>query len=131
MAAQPVAWRWALGTGNNGVWLGRAEAGLFLKLRGEGGRWEDPMFSSDFGVIPFIPPSWGGANATPATSRTDTGANVSVGAGEVRVLAFSGPRHLSATPQRFLKASGAHRSGERRLPFSRINQPFGCSVEPK
>ena len=55
-------------------------------------------------MIPFIPPSWGGCNATPATNRTATGANVSLSAdgAEVRLLAFSGPRQLSATPQRFL-----------------------------
>ena len=40
----------------NGVWLGRAEAGTFLKLRGEGGKWEDPMFSSDNGVTPLTLP---------------------------------------------------------------------------
>ena len=104
VATRPLAWRWEMGTGNNGVWLGRVEAGTFLKLRGEGGKWEDPMFSSDNGVIPFIPNSWGGYNATPATNCTATGANVSLSAdgAEVRLLAFSGPRQLSGTPQRFL-----------------------------
>ena len=33
-----------MGTGNKGLWLGRAEAGLFLKLIGEGPQWEDPMY---------------------------------------------------------------------------------------
>ena len=56
VATRPLAWRWEMGTGNNGVWLGRAEAGTFLKLRGEGGKWEDPMFSSDNGVTPLTLP---------------------------------------------------------------------------
>ncbi|KAL1519036.1 hypothetical protein AB1Y20_003304 [Prymnesium parvum] len=102
VAAQPFAWRWALGTGNNAVWVGRAEAGVFLRLRGEGRQWEDPMFSSDFGVIPFIPPSWGGEGTTPTTNRTANGANASVGADEVRVLVFSGARRVGAVAQRFL-----------------------------
>ena len=102
VATQPITWHWARGTGNNGLWAGRVEGGVFLKLRGEGSKWEDPMFSSDFGVIPFIPPSWGGAGATPSSNRTNTGANVTVGAKEVRVLAFSGPRRLTGSPQRFL-----------------------------
>ena len=42
IALQPIAWRWALGTGNNGLWIGRVEGGVFLKLRGEGSKWEDP-----------------------------------------------------------------------------------------
>ena len=61
------------------------------------------VFSSDFGVIPFIPPSWGGVDATPSTNSTDKGVNVSVSAAEVTVLAFSGPRELgSGAAQRFL-----------------------------
>ena len=55
-----------------------------MKLRGEGPKWEDPMFSSDYGVIPFIPSSWGGVAAeTPGTPRTATGANISVSAASV------------------------------------------------
>ena len=68
----------------------RLQAGTFLKLRGEGGQWEDPMFSSDHGVIPFIPNSWGGAAATPATNRTATGANVSLHGEEVWRLVCPG-----------------------------------------
>ena len=61
-------------------------------------------YSSDDGVIPFIPPSWGGCNATPATRRSATGANVSLSAdgAELRLLAYSGRRQLRAAPQRFL-----------------------------
>ena len=61
------------------------------------------VFSSDFGVIPFIPPSWGGEGVTPSTNSTDKGANVSVSAAEVLLLAFSGPRTLrGGAEQRFL-----------------------------
>lgn len=61
------------------------------------------MFSSDFGVIPFIPPSWGGEGTTPTTKSTNQGANVSIGADEVRVLVFSGPRTLGGgSAERFL-----------------------------
>ena len=53
VAARPLAWRWEMGTGNNGLWLGRAEAGTFLKLRGEGGQWEDPMYSHISPISPL------------------------------------------------------------------------------
>ena len=56
VAARPLAWRWEMGTGNNGVWLGRAEAGTFLKLRGEGGQWEDPMYSYISPISPLYLP---------------------------------------------------------------------------
>ena len=99
--AKDVAWTWKLGTGQNGFWAGRVEGGLFVKLRGEGPQWEDPMYSSDYGTIPFIPNSWGGANATPATTQTATGANVSVAADAVTLVAYSGPRSLSGKPTPF------------------------------
>ena len=56
VAARPLAWRWEMGTGNNGLWLGRAEAGTFVKLRGEGGQWEDPMYSYISPISPIYLP---------------------------------------------------------------------------
>ena len=72
------------------------------------------MFSSDFGVIPFIPDTWGGVGAKPGatgvnvTIRNASNIGSSTGSGtsgtsidrrasgamveELRVLAFSGPR---------------------------------------
>lgn len=37
-------WRWSNSTGNPFVWIGRVEAGLFLKLKGAGDAWNSPMF---------------------------------------------------------------------------------------
>jgi hypothetical protein len=93
--AQDANWNWKLKEGNDMVWLGRQEAGFFLKLRGPGSKWEDPMFSSDYGVIPFIPKSWGGVNGT--SGDPSCGANVSVSTEAVTVTAFSGPRELQAS----------------------------------
>ena len=100
-AALPLAWRWEMGTGNQALWLGRPEAGLMLKLRGEGSRWEDPLFGSDAFVIPFIPSSWGGAACAEQCQKSAYGANVTA-AGDSSayiVTAFSGPRSLSVTAQ--------------------------------
>ena len=68
-----------------------------LKLRGEGSRWEDPLFSSDAFSIPFIPSSWGGAACSETCTASAFGANVSASAdgGALVVTAFSGPRTLS------------------------------------
>lgn len=44
--------------------MGSVDAGLFLKLKGDGNEWNNPMFSQDYPVFPFIPSSWGGVNQT-------------------------------------------------------------------
>ena len=78
-------WKWTNNSGDPMVWLGRIEAGVFLKLRGAGPDWEDPNFSKDYPTIPFIPNSWGGQQA----NSGEFGCNISVAGA---VLAFSGPR---------------------------------------
>ena len=66
--------KFSLAAGDSGDWDDE-----FLKLRGPGSKWEDPMFSSDYGVIPFIPRSWGGVGAQAGDPAA--GANVSVSTG--------------------------------------------------
>jgi hypothetical protein len=100
-AALPLAWRWEMGTGNQALWLGRPEAGLMLKLRGEGPRWEDPLYGSDSFFIPFIPSSWGGAACGERCQKSAYGANVTAAADGSAYVAtvFSGPRSLSTAAQ--------------------------------
>ncbi len=95
---EPVSnWRWNVARGNNMLWMGRVEAGVFVKLRGPGTKWEDPMFSSDFGTIPFIPHTWGGANVRPGITNVSTlgGANITVTDDTVTFVGFSGPRTVA------------------------------------
>ena len=40
-----TSWKWTNNSGDPMVWVGRIEAGFFLKLRGSGPDWEDPDFS--------------------------------------------------------------------------------------
>ena len=40
-----TSWKWTNNSGDPMVWVGRVEAGFFLKLRGSGPDWEDPDFS--------------------------------------------------------------------------------------
>jgi len=85
-AYQDLEWQWDKTQGNPFIWLGRVEAGVFLKLKGDGNHWNDPMFSKDYPVIPFIPDSWGGVGSV----NLKYGTKVSKGI----VTAFSGPRTL-------------------------------------
>ena len=82
-------WRWQNTTGANKIWLGRTEGGVLLNLKGEGIKWDSPMFGEDYPVIPFVPPTWGGADAQP----TDNAFGVNVTA--CTAVAFSGPRTLA------------------------------------
>jgi hypothetical protein len=82
-----TAWKWTNVSGDPMVWIGRIEGGVYLKLRGSGPDWEDPNFSKDYPVIPFIPQSWGGAQAVSG----EFGCNISSSGA---VVAYSGPRTL-------------------------------------
>ena len=42
-----------------------AEAGLSVNLNGDGAAWSSPMFGADYPVVPFVPNTWGGADALP------------------------------------------------------------------
>lgn len=79
-------WRWKKTMGDNALWIGRVEAGMFLKLKGSGNNWNDPMYSHDYPTIPFIPPTWGGINQTDGA----TGCNIT----SHKILCFSGSRIL-------------------------------------
>ena len=88
-----IQWLWNAAQAHNGVWLGRIEGGLYLMPRGEGTAWDNPLYSKDTPIIPFIPPSWGGIKATmPNVTSTLTGVGVDA-AGQV--TAWSGPRTLT------------------------------------
>ncbi len=82
-------WRWSNTTGSNKVWVGRAEGGVLLNLKGEGVAWDSPMFGADYPVVPFVPPTWGGTDALP--SGNVNGVNITA----ATVLAFTGPRTLA------------------------------------
>eukprot|EP00756_Hemistasia_phaeocysticola_P053901 Hpha_TRINITY_DN29846_c0_g1::TRINITY_DN29846_c0_g1_i1::g.2968::m.2968 len=82
-------WRWTNKTCTNKVWMGRPEAGILLNLKGDGTTWNSPIFGKDYPVIPFVPSSWGGADARGVNNPN--GVNITNGS----VTAFSGTRELS------------------------------------
>lgn len=84
-----LQWRWTNTTASNKLWLGRADAGILVDLKGDGAAWDSPLFGVDFPVIPFVPPTWGGVEALP--EGNPYGMNVTDG----MFVAFSGPRTLS------------------------------------
>ena len=62
---------------------------VYFYPRGSGTHWENPSYSKDYPTIPFIPTSWGGADAANKSS-TPYGANVTAGV----MTTSSGPRSL-------------------------------------
>lgn len=56
-----------------------------------GPNWENPNYSKDYPVLPFIPTSWGGVGASNAT-KTTTGASVVNGT----FATTSGPRTMKS-----------------------------------
>ena len=83
-------WRWTNSTGANKLWLGRTEGGVLLNLKGAEVEWDSPMFGKDYPVIPYVPTTWGGADAQPVSNAY--GVNVT----NCTAVAFSGPRVLAA-----------------------------------
>ena len=81
-------WRWTNSTGANKLWLGRAEGGVLLNLKGDGIKWDSPMFGEDYPIVPYVPSTWGGSDAQPVTNAF--GVNVT----NCSATAFSGPRSL-------------------------------------
>ena len=112
-----VTWRWEIksGVGNNRLWLGDVDAGVYVTPRGRGDLWSSPMYGKDYPIYPYLPTTWAGANATNATS-SPYGANITTattsatasatgeskdhGDGNDSVVAtiFSGPRTIAASP---------------------------------
>ena len=94
-----LEWHWNNATGDNMVWTGAVEAGVFIKLKGSGDEWNNPLYSKDEPEIPFIPKSWGGSNATnlsPSAGANLTMSNASDASTQVvTVTAYSGPRTLA------------------------------------
>jgi hypothetical protein len=54
-------------------------------------------YSRDYPIIPFVPPTWGGASAI----NGQFGVNISADVGSPQMVAFSGPRTVTATPTTF------------------------------
>ena len=46
-----IEWTWDQGQGNNRLWIGRAEAGVFIYPRGDGPDWENPDYSKDYPTL--------------------------------------------------------------------------------
>ena len=84
----PLTWRWSNTTGNNLVWGGVQDGGIFLKIKGDGDAWNNPLYGKDFPVVPFVPRSWGGVS--PDTNPG--GINVT----ETEIVAFCGRQMLKA-----------------------------------
>ena len=126
-----TSWKWTNNSGDPMVWVGRIEAGFFLKLRGSGPDWEDPDFSKDYPTIPFIPRTWGGEQAVSG----QFGCNISAAGA---VVAYSGPRtlrageslvfqfDLAATPSKVLNMT---KHFEER--YYQISQPYRSPEEMK
>ena len=94
-----ISWTWDQSQGNNRLWMGRVEAGVYVYPKGYGPNWENPDYSQDYPTLPFIPMSWGGVGALNAT-KTKTGAKVTTTEG---MVTSSGPRSLKpGEPVRFL-----------------------------
>jgi hypothetical protein len=92
--ASDLDWRWRNTSGQCDVWLGRMEAGVYLKLKGDGSRWDSPDYGLDYPIIPAVPPTWGGV----AARNGDYGVNVSAPAGSspAELLVFTGARQLQS-----------------------------------
>ena len=80
-----LSWTWSNSTMTNRLWLGRPEAGLVLILRGNGTEWESPMFGKDYPVVPFVPTTWGGADALPVGNQNGCFVKGSHGDGLIRL----------------------------------------------
>eukprot|EP01060_Flectonema_neradi_P038965 TRINITY_DN835_c0_g2_i3.p1 TRINITY_DN835_c0_g2~~TRINITY_DN835_c0_g2_i3.p1 ORF type:complete len:735 (+),score=137.41 TRINITY_DN835_c0_g2_i3:1024-3228(+) len=81
---KPFNWVWDATKGDNRLWLGQSQAGFILALNGEGSEWNNPLFSKDYPVFPFIPSSWGGVGQ----QSGKYGANITANG----VMTHSGPR---------------------------------------
>ena len=111
--AGPLEWQWEKrqGVGNNRLWLGGVDAGVFVTPRGAGDDWVSPTYGKDYPIYPFLPSSWAGVGAA-GTNSSIYGANVTLqhAAGAARnatpaavvCTIFSGPRTLGSTPTQFL-----------------------------
>ncbi len=101
--ATELQWTWARkeGVGNNRLWLGDADAGVFVTPRGEGDNWVTPTYGKDYPIYPFLPSSWAGIDSV-GKNASEMGANVSVSGERVVARIFSGGRMLPATPVLFL-----------------------------
>lgn len=112
----PLEWTWEkeAGVGNNRLWVGDVDGGVFVTPRGSGDDWVSPTYGKDFPVYPFLPSSWAGAGADANSNSSIYGANVTqhhdamsgnnATPSAVVCTVFSGPRRLTsgAPPTQFL-----------------------------
>lgn len=87
----PLEWNWErqAGVGNNRLWVGDVDGGVFVTPRGEGDDWVSPTYGKDYPIYPFLPSSWAGAGVGPDSNSSVYGANLT--------LAFDNGGHKSAT----------------------------------
>ena len=78
-ATSALEWRWEkrAGIGNNRLWLGDVDAGVFVTPRGAGDDWVSPTYGKDFPEYPFLPTSWAGVGAANANTSI-YGANLTL-----------------------------------------------------
>ena len=110
-------WERKQGVGNNRLWVGDVDAGLFVTPRGEGDDWVSPTYGKDYPVYPFLPSSWAGAAVGPDSNTSLYGANLTLELNDdaahenasiasapsaVVCTIFSGPRKLTTDATQFL-----------------------------
>eukprot|EP01052_Picozoa_sp_SAG31_P038704 SAG31_NODE_5220_length_2668_cov_1.470611_2_plen_594_part_01 len=116
----PLEWNWERkqGIGNNRLWIGDVDAGVFVTPRGEGDDWVSPTYGKDYPVYPFLPNSWAGAGVGPDSNFSLYGANLTLDfesegrenatrrnastPSAVVCTVFSGPRKLTTDATQFL-----------------------------
>eukprot|EP00041_Stephanoeca_diplocostata_P030302 m.914684 g.914684 ORF g.914684 m.914684 type:complete len:1236 (+) comp23730_c1_seq7:171-3878(+) len=91
-AFDDVNWVWSPEKSGCSFWMGRAEAGVYVRLTGTGPDWDSPQFGKDYPVIPSVPITWGGVNPNVSVG----GVNITRTTPENTFLAFSGPRVIHA-----------------------------------
>ena len=91
-AIDDLDWKWSNITGYNSLWMGRKEAGMMVRLRGEEDDWETPVPAGDQEIVPYIPTTWGGVDAKIGAC----GVTLKKGDddGMAKAIASSGPRGL-------------------------------------
>ena len=117
-AVAPLQWNWEkqAGVGNNRLWVGDVDGGVFVTPRGEGDDWVSPTYGKDYPIYPFLPSSWAGAGVGPDSNSSIYGANVTLDfdngghkgtwnasiPSAVVCTVFSGPRKLTNEGTQFL-----------------------------
>ncbi|GMH54272.1 hypothetical protein TL16_g01639 [Triparma laevis f. inornata] len=94
-AMHDVDWRWTAGHPNNMLWVGTAQSGVRLRLKGPEPVWNQPRGPFFYGDLPGdesgLPKYWHNNNKGGASLKTNPN-------GGCEIVAFTGPLKLSETP---------------------------------